>query len=547
MNQRWLQPWPLVLAAALGPLGAGCVLTSPHVESSGAIPCSTNQECPGGMVCFLGECRGNSSLLGTVYAEVRPPSSTPYAPVQRAGIDLRQSIGIIDFLVGGAKVSGHVLQAQDPDGGVVLPPAPLSGAQVTFVANDTVIPGRTPRVQAQTASAGDFSVLLPATGGGAGWEIEVQAPPLPPRRLSQQTFPDGGPDLDVVLPPSSQLVRQAGVATQGGVPLSGASVIAVGADGGILSTGTTADVNGAFAVTLPPNPFPYFLRVSGPGAADGGAPLPAFDPAGPFNGPPDAGFDKLPPQAVYRGRVVDSSQAPVASARVYALSLSGVGWVLTTSAVTAADGTFSLNLLAGRYALEVAPATGPTEPALGVPDRDPDVPAGISSLQFPIVCPPRVSAQGIVLRPDGRPVGAGTQISATRLPDRLVSSRSAQVSPTDSNGRYTIVGDPGQYRVEFLPPLTPPTTLPRKLVTLTLQPQPAQQTLPAVHLAVPLEVVGIVRANATGVPVGLATVDFFALDSASHAVVIGSGVTDSRSGAYRIVLPDVRNPASGSP
>jgi hypothetical protein len=47
-------------------------------------------------------------------------------------------------------------------------------------------------------------------------------------------------------------------------------------------------------------------------------------------------------------------------------------------------------------------------------------------------------------------------------------------------------------------------------------------------------------------PVALATVDFFALDSAGHAIVIGTGVTD-KDGIYRIVLPDVLNPAAGSP
>jgi hypothetical protein len=403
-------------------------------------------------------------------------------------------------------------------------------------------------VQALTGSAGDFSVLLPSADAGASWGVEVQAPPLPPKRLSQQTF-DAGAPLDIALPSSSQLVRETGVATQGDAGLASASVIAVDADGGVLSAGTTADADGGFALSLAPNSIPYFLRVSGPGARDGGvAPLiPAFDPAGPFYGPADAGFAALPPQAQLTGRVVDSSQPPngVASARVYALSLSGVGWVLSTSTVTGTDGSFTLGLLSARYALEAAPGTGPSDPALGAPD-DLDVLPGLFPLPNNIVCGPKVSAQGVVLRPDGSPVGAGTQVTATRLPDRLVSSRTAQASPTDPNGRYVITGDPGQYRVEFVPPVSPPTTLPRKLVTFTLLAQPTQQSLPTVHLGSPLEVVGTVRASAGALPVALATVDFFALDSAGHAIVIGTGVTD-KDGIYRIVLPDVLNPAAGSP
>jgi hypothetical protein len=548
MTQASARSWTAALATMLATLGTACVLTSSHVESPGAIPCSSNQECPSSSVCFLGECRGNSSQLGIVFAEVRPPSNVPYAPAQRAGLNLRQSGGIIDFAVDGATIKGHVLQAQDADGGVV--PVPVPGAEVTFVANDAVIPGRPPRAQALTGSAGDFSVLLPAADAGISWEIDVQAPPLPPKRLFQQTFPAGGPSFDIALPSDGQLVREAGVATQGGTPLAGASVIAVDADGGALSTGTTTDVNGAFSLALPPNPFPYYLRISGAGATDGGiAPLiPAFDRTGPFNGPPDAGFLALPPPAQLSGTVVDSFQKPVSAARVYALSLLGVGWVYSTSTVTGADGSFTLALLSGKYAIEVAPGTGPNDPALGTPmPSDPDVPAGNTVLvSSPIVCGPKVSGQGVVLRPDGSAVGSGTQVTATRLPDQLVSSRSAQATPTDTNGRYTITGDPGQYRVEFVPPLSPPTTLPRKLVTFTLLAQPTQQTLPSVHLGSPLEVVGTVRAGANGAPIGLATVDFFALDSTSHAVVIGTGVTDT-TGVYKIVLPDVLNPAAATP
>jgi hypothetical protein len=549
MTKASARSWTAALATVLVTLGTACVLSSSRVQGSGAIPCSGNQECPSSTVCFLGECRGNSSQLGVVFAEVRPPSNAPYAPAQRAGLDLRQSGGIIDFAVGGATLSGKVLQTQDPDGGIVPAPVPVPGARVTFVAGDTVIPGRTPRVQAQTDNGGAFSALLPiAADGGATWDVDVEAPPLPPLRLPQQSFSAVGTSFDIHLPPSSQLVRESGIATQGGIALPGASIIAVDADGGTLSTGTTTEANGAFVLSLSPNPSPYYLRVSGSGTSDGGvAPLiPAFDPAGPFNGPPDAGFAALPPQAQLSGSVVDSSQQPVASARVYALSLSGIGWVFSTSTVTGTDGSFTLGLLSGKYALEVAPGTGPTDPALGAPPIDPDVPAGPSSLAT-IVCGTKVSAQGVVLRPDGSPVGAGTQVTATRLPDRLISSRTAVVTPTDSNGRYVITGDPGQYRVEFVPPLSPPTTLPRKLVTFTLLAQPAQQILPSVHLASPLEMVGTVRAGANGLPVGLATIDFFALDSASRAVVIGTGVSDKTTGVYKIVLPDVLNPAAASP
>jgi hypothetical protein len=169
-----------------------------------------------------------------------------------------------------------------------------------------------------------------------------------------------------------------------------------------------------------------------------------------------------------------------------------------------------------------------------------DVPAGNISLTD-IRCPAKISASGAIVRPDGSPVGAGTQITATRQTDGLVSGRYAQAGPTDARGAFVLVADPGTYRLELVP--TTSSGLPRKVVTVTLAGDPASQALPTFVLDAPLQVVGTVR-GPTGSPVAKATVDFFALTALGKSVVLlGSGVSNS-NGQYAVVLPDVRDPAA---
>ena len=145
-------------------------------------------------------------------------------------------------------------------------------------------------------------------------------------------------------------------------------------------------------------------------------------------------------------------------------------------------------------------------------------------------------------RPDGLPVGAGYQIAAMRLPDRVVAGRLAHATATDASGAFTIVGDAGRYRVEVVPPAA--VGLPRKIVSVELSGGGVPTQLPALQLSAALTVVGTVSRTGSQVPVAGATVDFFALDSSgSRSVLIGSGLTNA-SGQYRAVLPDVPAPAN---
>jgi hypothetical protein len=153
-----------------------------------------------------------------------------------------------------------------------------------------------------------------------------------------------------------------------------------------------------------------------------------------------------------------------------------------------------------------------------------------------------VTASGQILQADGiTPAPVGTQISATRLPDRLVTSRVAEAQPTDAQGKFQIVADAGSYRLVITPP--PSSGLPNKTVVVTVA--QGSVALPTLQLSQPLEVVGTVSGNSTGsalVPLAGATVEFFALDSTGvHSLSLGSGITDS-SGHYKALLPDVEQP-----
>ena len=480
-----------------------------------------------------------------MFVEVRPPGSSSFGTLQHSGLDLRRSV-LNDFELSENRIAGTVQQETDVPGG---PPQSVAGAQLTFTARNAVIPGRVAGVRVQSDNAGTFSALLPEADQSESFLIEALPPaPLPPLRLAQN-IPAGSGPLAIVLPAPGTLLHRLGTATQGGAPLTSASVLAVDAEGEAIAAPTTVDAAGGFSLTLSPGAPSYWLRISGPAQAGatpaGAAPIPAFDPVGPFAATdlPAASFPALPAVARLTGQVVDGHGLPVV-AQVYARSRDGSGWMLSASATTDASGTFALSLLAGSYDLEAVPGAAASDSALSG-DQQLDVPAGNSPVT--LVCPPKVFGSGALLRPDGTSAGADTQITARRVPDRLISGRVAQVS-TLKAGVYQLTGDPGVYRVEFVPPSS--SGLPRRQVALTLldSSSSAAQVLPTVTLAPPLEAVGTVHGPGDArPPVAGATVDFFAVDaSGEHALLIGSGVTDDQ-GHYRALLPDVGEPTALTP
>ena len=536
-----------------------CTLRKARTDS--APPCLSNAECDPNNVCFLGECRGSSSSLSQVVVEVRPPNDSQLGLLQRASIDLHSS-AVSDFqLQPLLDVTGVVTEAGDAGAGLqtsdagtdpaqVLPALP--GATLTFTDHAPSIPDRVHKVTARTDASGAFITRLPAST----WDLVVQAedstgiPPFAVPAAVRGT----GVRLGLRVP-NLDLAHVTGTLTAGGLPIGGANVTAIDSVGDPLAA-PVASVDGGFQLLLPPGPPPFRLEVS-PSASDGGTaaplgdPLPSFLPFGPptFFAFTDAlpivkDLGALPSVAVLQGSVLAAATGlPIPSARVSAVSTDGNGWTISRSTLADTDGSFSLQLRAGHYLVEAAPDTATDQPAVSG-ELDVNVVPGGPSLR--ITCKPKTTALGLLILPGSgsRPVGAGYQVTATRLPDRVISGRAAFTTATDSAGIFHLIGDAGRYRLDIVPPHA--AALPRKTVQLELGAGSGGETsLPAIQISPPLTVYGTVHGQAPGgadAPVASATVDFFAIDASGKATVyLGTGLTDA-SGHYSVVLPDVPQP-----
>ena len=536
--------WAAAALLAGGLLGEACSAFG-RISPSGtpATPCNTSSQCESGATCFLGACRGRAGSIGRVLVEVRPPSDSRSSLLQAAGVDLGRSL-LNDFaLAESLAVSGSVAQSSDTAG---AQPVPVALAAIAFTARDTVIPERVPEVSVQTDTSGSFSTRLP----DGTWDLTVFPPQVSQLPIDRQPlgFRQAQPSLPLLLPAVSKLQRVQGALTTAGVPLPGARVVAVDPAGTSLGAAATTDAAGDFTLALPPDTTAFKLRIGPPSDATGDAPIPSYEPtpAGAsvlLPGAPIAtDLGALPLPARLAGKVVDASLLPVAGARVYALSLDGKGWVISRSATSGPDGVFSLQVREGRYLLEAAPGTGTTDLGLSAA-QEVQVRRGAPPVQ--LFCPQKVHFRGLVLKPDGAPIGAGTQISATRLPDRLVSGRVAQVLPTDATGHYHLIGDAGgQYRLDITPPHD--LGLPQRTVAIDVGAAGGPE-LPDVFLPNAVEAVGTITAISTTTPVVGATIEFFALDATGkHAISLGSAITDDK-GRYKAVLPDAPDPAALAP
>jgi hypothetical protein len=537
----------LPLLAAL----CACSLRAPRVDST---PCSATTQCNRPSVCFLGECRGHSSALTIVEAEIQPPNNSPLGVAQMGGIDLHLSV-VHDFvLVPTVAASGSVTQAQG--GGAVA----VAGALVTFTDHAPAIPDRVQQNVSRSDSSGAFGMRL----SQGLWDVLVQPPtspptppPLPPFR-PPQPLDTKAPTLALLLPPTSALVPfQAALTADGGV-LAGVNVTAIDSAGNALSATAAVQADGGFALYLPPDAGAFSLQVGPPPSdIDGGPnpaaaaldPFPNYDRLQPTTPSVDVSLQRgLPPVATLQGKVLDAAGAPVAAAHVYARSTDAMPWSLSRLASTAADGSYTLSLRAGDYWVEAAPAVAIDGPAVsGDPALPVSVPAAGLTLSA-LVCPPKVRGFGLIVRPGGGGVSANYQITATRLADHLLTARTAYTTATDSAGIWHITADPGRYRLEVVP--TADSGLPRKVVQIELLPQTttAEILLPQIAISPPLVVGGTVYSPAPAGSsvkpvVANATVSFYALDLSGHAILLASAPTKA-DGSYTAILPDVAQPGA---
>jgi Carboxypeptidase regulatory-like domain len=519
--------WALLLACA----GVAACADRNGLEGA-ALPCNAQSQCHDGQTCFLGACRGAASSLRTVALEVRPPSDSPYGLSQAASLDLGKTLLNDAAVLPLLPVAGAVVQ-----GSASGQSAPVPYASLVFTAEQTAIPGRTPTVTLSTDAGGGFATHLPALT----WDVAVLPPGALPLLRENLGLSQPNESLTLSLPQAGALVRVQGVLTAGGVPLAGAGVLPLDVNGNGLGAATSTDSGGAFSLLLPPSTASFYLRVAPPASQQPGAPpVPSFVPGQPFQPSLYLSVDvgALPLPATLSGAVVDAQGKPVAGARVYATSLDAVTWTLSRSTTSSESGAFSLGLREGLYAVEAVPGTGAGDPAISG-EQQVLVSASATST-VTLSCPVKVAVSGQVLRPDGRPVGAGAQITATRGVDRFVSGRTAQVQATDATGAFQFVGDAGRYLFDIAPPRE--LELPHRQVLVEVAQAQQGGRLPALVLWPGAEAVGTVRVKSTGAVVPGATVEFFAAYRGGLQVLsLGSAVADD-AGRYKVVLPDVADP-----
>ncbi|HEY2031614.1 MAG TPA: carboxypeptidase-like regulatory domain-containing protein [Myxococcales bacterium] len=510
-----------LLAAAL----CACSLRAPRNEAAGASCTSQNQ------------CHAAPTSLSTVSAEVRPGNDSALGLVQAANLDLGASTEHDFVLTPAVLETGSVTRLQD-DGSE----APASSATVVFTGHAPAIADRVQQVRAQTDGQGAFSARLPA----GLWDVVVQPqPPSPPLRLAQP-FSTSGALPSLKLPAPSSLLTVAGTVSAAGADLSGATVAAVDAQGNPLSAAATVGADGGYSLLLPPGTGSYLLEVGAPSPADAGvspgsgvppnlATLPSYDK---LPGVPGLVLP-LPPVATLAGVVVSAAQSPLPGVPVFARSTADEPWTLARSTVTDSNGAFSLQLREGTYVVEAAPATASDQPATSAVETVVLTPAAPS---VTLVCPEKVRRQILVLMPNGRPVEANFQIVATRLSDALLLTRSATTTSTERDGSATIIGDPGTYRVEVVPPAG--SGFPVRITNLVLDPAASGADVATLQIQPAIVVTGEARTAVGRGTSGVsgATVSFFTKDPQTGASVLLCSAATDPLGQYTCILPDGATP-----
>ena len=511
-----------------------CSLRAPR---NNAASCVSVEQCGSGNACFLGQCRGHSAALGLVSVEVQPGGSSPFTTLQVAGLNLQQSVVQNFTPTPFVTVNGSVQQQQDSGG-----TAAVRGATVTFTSHAPVIADRVPQASAQSDSSGAFNLRLPQDR----FDVAVRPPAPDPPFQAPQTFSPGTGSTAIfsaVLPSESSLVKVQGALSAGGESLAGASVTALDGAGDLISSPVLVTSGNNFALSLPPGTSSYFLQVGPPASfGSGNSPAPGVLSLPNYQLPGSSNVVvPLPQVATLSGTVVDSSGTPLPDVQVLVRSTSAEQFTLARSVNTASNGTFSFVLRAGEYQVEAAPPASIGQPAVS-PAQTVTISASANNSLL-LVCPPQVTHKQRVVLQNGKFAGPGFQVTATRVSDPLLSTRTAVTGVTDSNGFFLIVSDPGTYRVEITPPAG--VALARHIAQIEVPEDSLDETLsPFITLDAPLTVVGTVHGTPAGgkdTPLSGATVSFFALDAGGASVLLGSAVTDD-NGNYTCILPDISNP-----
>ncbi len=403
---------------------AGCEA----LESDGAhTECFNIDDCTGGKICFLATCVDPGFSISEVYAEVTPPSTTPWLAQQLPGpLDL--SVGRQDIsLRGSVLFSGKVLAVGEPASG-----SSLTG--LITVRNPGYIPNRVIMRQASVQPSG-FSLLVVPDSQPYVPTFEPELDARPPYEYPGLLINANRPQ-DLLYPADVSLVTLTGrlrYRDDVGSNVVGATVVGY-ADQNcaqVRSTASATDAGGNFTLTFPEDPGVVCIQVRA--GANAMVPEARFTPltADGSNRLPDLILG-VAPEVMVDAVVSDEDGNPVADASVLYDGQVGVGR-FRVAASTDASGRVQSSLLPGSYLVAVAPSK--LQPyALTVADGI-TIPSG----DVPITVRQKVSLTGVVRSHTGTPV-ANAEV---RLALRDAPTPREYTTRTDGSGGYRLLADPG--------------------------------------------------------------------------------------------------------
>ncbi|GMU05880.1 carboxypeptidase regulatory-like domain-containing protein [Corallococcus caeni] len=444
------------LALALGLTGAGCAFLEDEPPPPQLV-CRSDAECAAGQVCFVDGC-GNPG--GDIVVEVQPlPKAGLLAqdfPVDR----LRPEQNL--ELFSPVRLRGEVSRgaAATADGGTAPVPyrAPV---HLLATGESRLIPGVARRYET-TLTPDDGAWALPVGSGDYTVTLTPLDTALPPLSRTASVDPATGGTVTFDLPTASRVVTLAGTLVLQGSRKVAADMEVQALDELLRPLSQRARVardTGAFQLALSVEDASrdtVLLRAT-PVSAGDLMPWKTFvvEPSSGLSSPLELGD----PGAAVRveGRVLETNgQTPMAGARVSLQGrVAGGGTFQGQPVLTDAQGRYQLLSLPGA---EDSALTLVVVPPPGSPSRltlQPVMVAQVDTALPDVTCPARRGVVGSVKNPEGTGPASGVRIvvepvgALTGWPQPPVGFESPLT--TNSEGRFELALDPGEYRLDFLP------------------------------------------------------------------------------------------------
>jgi hypothetical protein len=464
-------PLLLALAAGLGLAGASCAISPVQTPT-----CVNDDACGPGNACMAGSCIPEGVPEGTWAIELVPRSDSNAAITRRSSVDFR---GDVTVLTADSKVT---VTATLPTGSA------FENASHMVATVRTGIPGYTDLIFEADSSSSSPTFTFKVPAGALHQMTTFRLVPLPPRAVAQ-------PPVEIVLPLtesvnlnySSDYYFISGRVVSQALDTRGAFTVRV-FQGGQLVSDVSAALDGVIRSAVPTAA--AFARTGQMVTLELSVTVDDAGTVRRFSTPPfrltgnlDLGnltFPAMPPPAIYRLRIADPSNKPVAGVVVRAhadLSVDGSGAIdFTRDGTSDSNGNVDLTLIAGTaaapqsYDIAVQP---PASSRFGsacatgflINDETPTTTAGAAA-NAPVATilsvPEKPTLPGKILSADGTLV-AGVNILATRVGAGAATScgkavlAPPQITATSNrSGAYQLLLDPGIYQFDYDPPAGAP-------------------------------------------------------------------------------------------